>query len=163
RLGYSVPAIVTSGEEALKITEQLQPDLILMDILLQGSMDGIDAAHKIRERTPVPIVYLSASSDPATSARMKVTEPAGLVVKPFKEGELRTVIEIALYKNELDKKLRESQEWLSVTLHSISDAILAASPQGTIRFLNPVCEQLIGWSREDAVDQDILSVIGEDQ
>jgi CheY-like chemotaxis protein len=91
-LGYPSSTIVKSGEVAIKIVREIHPDLILMDIMLQGNIDGIQAAEHIRERFDVPIIYLTAYSDDKTLERAKKTEPSGYILKPFEETELRTTI-----------------------------------------------------------------------
>ena len=97
-LGYSVCGSASSGEDAVKKASELQPDLVLMDIVLKGKMDGIDAAGQIRERFNIPVVYLTAFSDEKTLQRARVTGPHGYILKPFDDRELRSNIEMALYK-----------------------------------------------------------------
>ena len=108
-LGFSVPAIAFSGEEAIKKAAETHPDLVLMDIVLEGKMDGVEAAEQIRDRFDIPVVYLTAYADDNTLQRAKVTEPYGYILKPFEERELHTAIEIALYKHRMERKLRESE------------------------------------------------------
>ncbi|MDA0733729.1 MAG: response regulator [Chloroflexi bacterium] len=109
-LGYEVPATAVSGEEAVEKAGQVQPDLILMDINLKGQMDGIEAAQKIQDQHSIPIVYLTAQSDDATLRRAKLTGPFGYLLKPFEERDLRTTIEVALYKHESDSKVRDESD-----------------------------------------------------
>jgi len=149
-MGYDVLAVVTSGEEAVKVAEEHGPDLVLMDVVLQGEMDGIEAANRIRSGLGVPVIYLTAYADDKMLERAKVTEPFGYLIKPFRDRELRSTIEMALFKHELDKKLRESQEWLTVTLNSVGDALIATDKQGLVKFMNPVAQSLTGWSEEEA-------------
>ncbi len=111
-LGYSVAAIASSGEEAIQKAKEKAPDLVLMDIMLTGEMDGVEAADRIRTQLDVPVVYLTAYSDQAVLNRAKVTEPFGYLLKPFKERELRSAIEIALYRHRTDKALREAHDKL---------------------------------------------------
>jgi CheY-like chemotaxis protein len=97
-LGYCV-ATVSSGEEALQSIRTKRPDLILMDIMLNGQIDGIETAAKIQQQfLPIPVVYLTAYADNDTLQRAKVTNPFGYILKPFEEGVLRSTIEMALYK-----------------------------------------------------------------
>ena len=100
-LGYFVIALIRSGEEAVQTACEMRPDLILMDITLQGAMDGISAAACIQERNPTPVVYLTANGDKDTLHRATMTEPLGYVIKPFKEQDLRAAIEVALNKHHL--------------------------------------------------------------
>ena len=82
-LGYDVPCVVSSGEAAIQKAEENRPDLVLMDIVLKGKMDGIEAAEQICSRFNIPIVYLTAYTDDKMLARAKITEPFGYIVKPF--------------------------------------------------------------------------------
>ena len=98
-MGYAVPIIAISGEEAISKTELTGPDLVLMDIMLKGEMDGIEAARIIKLRFSIPVIYLTACNDIETLERAKLTEPAGYISKPFKEEDLFSNIEIVLHKN----------------------------------------------------------------
>lgn len=104
RLGYDVIGTVDTGEAALKKVGEIQPDLILMDIMIKGDIDGIEAATRIREAYDIPVIFLTAYSDDPTFERAKITEPFGYLLKPFEERELRTTIEIALYKHRMEKE-----------------------------------------------------------
>ncbi|MEJ2207696.1 MAG: response regulator, partial [Anaerolineae bacterium] len=108
-LGYQVLPIARSGEEAVQRSLEARPDLVLMDIRVGGEIDGIEAAGQIRAHHSVPVIYLTGYADEATLARAKVTEPFGYVLKPFEMQELRSTIEMALYKYVLDRRLRESE------------------------------------------------------
>lgn len=101
-LGYTVTAVVSSGEEAIREAERTRPDLVLMDIRIKGEMDGIQAAREIRERFDIPVVYLTAHADRETLERAKLAEPLGYLVKPFQEPELQASIEMALHKQGAD-------------------------------------------------------------
>lgn len=106
KLGYSVPSIVSTGEEAIEKIDEMIPDLILMDIMLKGEMDGVDTANVIHDNFDIPIIYLTAYTDENLLNRAKMTEPYGYIVKPFKENDLRTNIKMALYRHGIDKKKR---------------------------------------------------------
>ncbi len=95
-LGYSVPAEIRSGEEAVVAASQLHPDVVLMDIRLSGEMDGIDAAEEIRRRFNIPVIYVTIHADEDTLARAKRTEPSGYILKPFDDAKLRAVVEMAV-------------------------------------------------------------------
>lgn len=101
KLGYIVPSVASTGEDAISKVEGILPDLVLMDIMLKGEIDGIDAAGEIRKRFNIPVVYLTAYSDEETLQRAKLTEPYGYILKPFEENDLRTTIEIALYRHQI--------------------------------------------------------------
>jgi CheY-like chemotaxis protein len=98
-LGYEISGVAATGEDAVRITLETLPDLVLMDIMLRGDMDGIGASEQIWEKAAIPVVYLTAYADEATLERAKVTDPFGYLLKPFEERELYTAIEMALYKH----------------------------------------------------------------
>ncbi|MEO6861872.1 MAG: ATP-binding protein, partial [Microcoleus sp.] len=108
KLGYTVTAIVASGEEALKKIAENRPDLVLMDIVLKGEIDGITTAEKIRTKIDVPTVFLTAYADDKTLQRAKLTDPFGYIIKPFQQNDLRVAIEIALHRHEIETKMRAS-------------------------------------------------------
>ena len=157
-LGYAVSAVASYGEEAIEKAAERRPDLVLMDIRLKGDVNGIDAAEEIRERFDIPVVYLTAYADEDTLQRAKITEPYGYIVKPFEERELRSAIEMALYKHKMERKLKESEWWLATTLSSIGDAVIATDDRGLVGFMNPVAEALTGWKQEDAWGKDLTEV-----
>lgn len=95
-LGYNVLAVVSSGEKAIEEVKKVQPDLMLMDIMLKGDLDGIETARRVRAHFDIPIIYLTAHSDRQTLERAKITGPFGYLVKPFVDSELRNAIETGL-------------------------------------------------------------------
>ena len=157
-LGYHVPVTVATGEEAIRQAERVEPDLILMDIMLAGGIDGITAASAIRENHNIPIIYLTAYSDDDTLRRARLTEPFGYLLKPFEGKELQTAIEMALYKHQMDRRLKEKEHWLATVLNSIGDAVIATDEQSQITFMNPVAETLTGWVDAEAVGQPLAEV-----
>jgi PAS domain S-box-containing protein len=158
QLGYEVTGIAAAGEKAVEQAGSLRPQLVLMDIQLEGPMDGIEAAEAIRRRYDVPVIYLTAHSDAATLSRAKLSGPFGYILKPFEERELATQIELALYKHQADRQLREQREWLRVTLTSIGDAVIATDGAGHISFVNPVAESLTGWKALEAMGRPVTGV-----
>ena len=164
-LGYEVTDVTPSGEEALKLVRENPPDLILMDIVLKGKIDGIEAAQRIHDDFDIPVLYLTAYSDEETLKRAKITEPFGYIIKPFEDRELHSSVEIAIYKHEMDRKLKESEKWLSTTLESIGDAVIATDKMGKIIFMNPVARKVTGWKQEEAIGKtllDVFKIINED-
>lgn len=111
KLGYTVPAIVSSGEKSIEATEEMKPDLVLMDIMLKGKMDGIEAANEIHEKYNIPVIFLTANADDKTVNDAKAAEPYGYIIKPFREKELQTTIEMALYKHEKDFRLKKERDF----------------------------------------------------
>jgi two-component system, cell cycle sensor histidine kinase and response regulator CckA len=149
QLGYEVPAMAHSGEDAVRTVREILPELVLMDIQLEGEMDGVQAAAEMR-RLGVPVVYLTAYSNSQILDRAKATEPYGYILKPFEERELHVVIETALYKHRMERQLKERERWLSAVLRSIGDGVVATDGAGRITLLNPTGERLTGWASEDA-------------
>ncbi|MFO7446330.1 MAG: PAS domain S-box protein [Ignavibacteriaceae bacterium] len=157
-LGYNVAGTASTGDDAIKAVEELKPDLILMDIRLKGEMDGIEATRTIKTKYDVPVVYLTAYADEQTLERAKLTEPLGYLLKPFEERELNSVLQMALYKHSLDRKLKENEKWLSTTMKSIGDGVIATDNAGKIKFMNPVAEELTGYKQEEAEGKKLTEV-----
>jgi signal transduction histidine kinase len=111
-LGYRVSGSVPSGEQAMAVAGEYRPDIVLMDIRLSGSLDGIETAERMRREHGIPVVYVTAHSDPDTIAKALGTDPFGYILKPFIDRELKTQIEIALYKHRSELVLRENAERL---------------------------------------------------
>ncbi|MBF0457983.1 MAG: response regulator [Nitrospirae bacterium] len=120
KLGHGVVGIASSGEEAIQKAAELMPDMILMDITLEGAMDGIEASMEIDKHQNVPIIYLTAHTDLITLHRAKVTEPHGYIVKPFTQRDLIITISMALYKHRMEMKLKIMNQMLQLFLQPIS-------------------------------------------
>jgi PAS domain S-box-containing protein len=157
-MGYTVLAVVSSGEEAIIKVEEDNPDLVLMDIMLSGEMDGIETAKQILLRFNIPVVYLTAYSDKIILERAKITEPFGYILKPFNERELHINIEIAFYKHKMERELRESEQWLAAILENLGEAVIATNKKGIIKFMNPFAEAITCWRREDALEKPLTTV-----
>ncbi|MCJ2542156.1 response regulator [Thermostichus vulcanus] len=149
KFGYTVPAIASSGEEAMRRLEESPVDLVLMDIVLKGDIDGVEAAKRITERFNIPVVHLTAYADDDTLARVKETQPFGYIIKPFKERELYTTIEIALHNHQQsieNRKLEEKKiEELRQNLHKLQQF---TDVKGTLfkKFLQDLSEPLSNLS-----------------
>ena len=164
RAGHTVVGFTARGEDALPLAADTAPDLVLMDVRLEGELDGIDTARLLREQFNLPVVFLTAYADEDTIRRATMTEPFGYVLKPFDDTQLRTVVEMALYKHGAERRLRESEQRYAVTLSSIGDAVIATDRDSHIDFMNPVAERLTGWTRDEAIGQplaDVFRVISE--
>ncbi|MEG4506995.1 ATP-binding protein [Microcoleus sp. F6_B4] len=121
KLGYAVTATVSSGEEAIQKAIENPPDLVLMDIVLKGDMDGVTAAEKIQTNRNVPTVFLTAYADDQTLQRAKLTDPFGYIIKPFQQNDLRVAIEIALHRHEIETKMRESLKAAEAVRESVEE------------------------------------------
>ncbi|NBF38804.1 MAG: response regulator [Spirochaetes bacterium] len=159
KLGYVPVRSVASGEEAVEAAAELDPDLILMDIQLSGAMDGIEAAGFIRERGGTPVIFLTAYSDRASLERAKVADAFGYVLKPFEERELGIAIEMALYKEQMQRRLSESREWLHGTVGALYEGVVTTDAEGTVLFMNRRAEELLGWSEANAVGLHVDAVV----
>jgi PAS domain S-box-containing protein len=159
QLGYTVIGKASSGKAAISRASETKPDLILMDIIIKGEMDGITTASYIHEQLDIPIIFLTAYGDEQTLERAKVTQPFGYVVKPFTIRDLRISIEIALVKHKLECELRESRDQLATLLNSMSDAVIATNEQGIITFINPAAEKITGWPSTECLGQNISEII----
>ncbi len=117
---YTVTSMSSSGEEAIQYAEKDKPDLVLMDIVLEGEMDGIEAANEIRSRFNTPIIFLTAYTDEKILERASITGPFGYIVKPFVNEDLKISIEIALYKYRIEKERKRLIEELQGALPKIT-------------------------------------------
>lgn len=148
-LGYTVGAQVGTGREAVQRCETTRPDLVMMDILLPGGMDGIQAAQEIRDRFDIPVVYMTASTDDATLARAKETEPFGYILKPFDERSLYTTIEMALYKHASEQRLRESEERFRLLFEHAPVPFQSLDADGHLLRVNRAWHELFGYTQEE--------------
>lgn len=151
RFGYEVINSVDSGEEAIKKCEEEVPDLILMDIMLKGKIDGVETAGIIKEKHLVPIVFLTAYADDSTLERAKITEPFGYLIKPFEERELKSTIEMALYKSGIDRKLYESEEKYRRLFEEDLAAVCILSSKGEIIDCNPAFLAIFKYTRDEVI------------
>lgn len=149
RIGYHVIDSVLSGEDAVRKTLDLHPDLILMDIKLKGAIDGIDAAKQILKMVDIPIIYLTAYGDEDTVQRAKQTEPFAYIIKPFNEFSLRSSIEIALYQHKLKQKLQETTQHLENIINNISDILFSVNEKNHITIWNNAAEHIIGYKQKE--------------
>ncbi|MTK64565.1 MAG: PAS domain S-box protein [Methanobacterium sp.] len=147
--GYSVPSIVADGENAIKTAEEIKPDLILMDIMLPGKIDGVEVSKKLK-LLKIPVVYLTANSEPATFERAKETDPYGYIIKPFDSRELKYAIELAINKKKNENKIRVLEnEFKHITEHS-SDMIYKMNlSDGSYEYVNPAAEKITGYTLEE--------------
>ena len=160
-LGYSVVAVAKSGEDAVEREAELNPDLVLMDIKLDGSMDGIEAAGHIRDRAAIPVIYLTAYSDEAMLRRATVSEPAGYVLKPISEGALHAAIETAVYKHGMEmtrlaeRKALEDQLLQAQKMEAVGQLTggLAHDFNNSLSVISGFCE----LGLEDASPEDPMS------
>lgn len=183
RLGYDVPRVAASCEQALKAIQETMPHIVLMDINIAGDVDGIDTAAKI----DLPVIFLTAYSEENTLQRAKASKPYGYLVKPFSERELHATIQMALERHQVETRLKMSENLLAVayakmesakreleihaselfkekqrlevTLNSIGDGVITTDHAGNVTYLNPVAERKTGWSCTEAIGMPISRVL----
>ena len=122
KLGYNVVGAASTGEKAFELASTTNPDIILMDIMLKGDINGIQTAERVKAELQIPVIYLTAYADEATLAKAKVTEPYGYIIKPFKEVDLHTSIEMALYKFSKEKEVKKERDLLYSLIESTDNS-----------------------------------------
>ncbi len=162
KLGFQVLELATTGEEAIEIAQRQKPDLVLMDVMLPGQIDGVAAAKSIGDQLGIPIIFLSAYSDSTTLNRAKEAGPFAYVIKPFTEREISTAIELALHKHKVEISLKRQEIWLGAILDSVADGIIATDVNNNIRFMNHAAEEITGWLEADAREKPITEVVQDD-
>lgn len=150
--GYIVPAIVSTGEKAVQEAENLHPDLVLMDIVLEGEMTGIDAAEEIRNRFSIPVIYLTAYSDKDTVKSAKETMPYGYLLKPVNEDELRTTVETALYRHEMERTLVESERRYRLLAENVAEVIWTMDMNMRFTYISPSITTLSGHMPDESIE-----------
>ncbi|MGE5680296.1 MAG: PAS domain S-box protein, partial [Bacillota bacterium] len=158
-LGYEVVALAFSASELLEKLANLKPDLILMDIILKGEMDGIEAARIIKSRYGIPVIYLTAHADEKTLQRAKLTEPYGYILKPFEVRDLQTSIEIALYKYSMEAKLAQSELKYRTLVQTATDAVLILDGNGIITSFNPKVQSMFGYNDNEISGSSIKKLL----
>jgi PAS domain S-box-containing protein len=149
--GHTVVNLALSGAEAIQSATTDVPDLVLMDIHLEGDIDGIEASDDIYHRLKIPVVYLTAHADEFTVARATQTNPFGYIVKPFQLQSLQTTIKIALQRHNIELAAQTAQISLGNTLENIGSGIIINDQHGIVTFINAVAQELTGWSSAAAV------------
>jgi two-component system response regulator AtoC len=157
-LGYVVTASVSNGAEAIAHAAENVPDLALMDVRIQGSMDGTETARILRERFSIPVIYLTAHADSSTVMRAKDAEPLGYITKPFQEAALHASIEIALHKHREELKRRGKEELLASTLRAMAEGVISLNTAETITLCNPAAEAWTGQTAREALGRPVSDV-----
>jgi len=154
RFGYDVTGIAYNGYDAIQKAGENRPDLILMDVNLEGDIDGIETAERILALYDIPVIYLSAYSDTDTLLRAMKTQPYGYLLKPFEQNDLYKNIERALYKYKIKKKLNPEKEIIDSILSHIPDAFVAVNTEGKINLINSLAEEMTGWKNSEIKGKD---------
>ncbi len=156
--GYTVVAVIHSGEEAIEWAAKSHPDLVLMDIMLEKDMDGLEAAEKIHSSLDIPIIFLTAYANDQTLQSAKISEPFGYLIKPFIERELKATLEIAFYKHELEQELRNSKKKYKNIFENIQDVYFEVDMNGNILEISPSIKSITEHEREYLIGKSIYEL-----
>jgi len=159
KLGHDVVSIVTSGEDVVRYIENLHPDLILMDINLEGEIDGIEATAQVQAKIDIPVIYITAFDDESTLQRALITSPYNYLSKPVNEKTLSSAIEIAMHRHRIEKSFKEHEKWFDIIIKSIDNAVVITDYSGNVSYMNRKAEEITGWGFEDSIGIDHLSVL----
>jgi PAS domain S-box-containing protein len=157
--GYFVTGIAASAAEAAHLADNAPPDVALVDIRLRGSIEGFEIAERLRNDSDVPVVYMTAHTDDDTLQRAARTGAYGYVVKPFTIGEVKSALQVALFKHRLDQQLAERERWFSTTLRAIADGVVACDAQQRVTFLNAAAEHMLGTSEQAARGRSLAQLL----
>lgn len=157
-LGYRVVGTCATGEEALRLYDELQPDLVLMDVHLDGSLDGIETAKRLQKKGHVAVIYVTACADLETVHRARETNPQGYLLKPFNQDELRLTVEVAASRHLADKERISRERSYFETFQSLADGVIAADLAGVIVFMNPAAARITGWPQAQVVGRSLHEV-----
>ena len=149
RSGYSVAGVAASGQDAIERTGRVKPDLVLMDIHLEGPIDGIEAAKQIRTRFGIPIIYLTGYADANSVQRAMATGPESYLLKPIRKEELVANIEMALCKSESHSHEQREHEFSDI-LNALDEGVIAFDGEDRVRVMNHRAEAALAAPREKA-------------
>jgi PAS domain S-box-containing protein len=155
--GYEVPYVASTGKEAVDKALEIMPDLILMDVILKGNQDGIDAAYQIKNLN-IPLIYLTAHSEESTIERAKLTEPYGYIIKPYDSNELKYAIELAIYKSTQEKKLKDSEERYRMLFENSQVSTAITAMDGKVLAANEKFFQMVGYLPEEVHQIDLRTM-----
>jgi len=158
KLGYLVVGLCASGEEAIERFDELRPDLVLLDVHLAGSLDGIDTARELQRRRRVAIVYVTACADLDTVARARQTSPQGYLLKPFNHDELRLAVEVAAQRHFEENERQRREHSYFEAFQSLADGVIAADLAGGIVFMNPAAARATGWGTHEVVGRSLNEI-----
>jgi PAS domain S-box-containing protein len=163
KLGFEVIDLITSAEGAVDKALEQKPDLILMDIILSGTMDGIEAARRIRKESDIPIIYLSANADSATVERARDTLPYGYLNKPINERDLLTNVDSSIYKHRMERRIGESEEKYRNLVESINDIIWSMDENGIVTYVSPQVYEMSGYKPEEIMGNNFIKYVHPDE
>ncbi|MFW6338732.1 MAG: response regulator [Alkalispirochaetaceae bacterium] len=159
RFGYVVPRTFTRAEDLLAYIAHEPPELVLMDIHLEGELDGITAAERIRRDFDIPVILLTAYADEATIERARTSRPFAYLIKPFNSRELRTSIVISIERHNLERAVRERQLLLNTVVENVGEGIFLCDQSGTVRYVNGIAASMLGVAPEELYDRKLSEVL----
>lgn len=162
RFGYEVVDIAASGKKAVELVEEHHPDMVLMDIRIQGDMDGIQTAGMLRDRFDMPHIYITAHRDDETIGRAKHTEPFGYLLKPFNDREIQTTIEMAVHKHEMSLKLKQSERKFRSLIQNSNDVIALLDHNGVFQFASPSVGRIFGYTPDKLEGEEISTFLNDE-
>lgn len=152
-LGYEVAGLAKSADKAVALAGRERPEIVLMDIRLEGQTDGIEAADQIRKRWDLPVIFLTAYSEDSAISRAKLAEPFGYILKPFEDRELKTTIEMAVYKHKVDRALRASKDFAENLIESLVDGLSVINKEGTRIMVNTALCRMTGFTKDELLSK----------
>ena len=158
-LGCEVVGVAESAEEALAATDTHRPDLVLMDIRIAGSLDGIQTARVLRNWYQVPSIFLTSYSDERTIARAAREMPYGYLTKPFQSAELKAALRVALHKSKVDARERAAHQEVAATIAGMREAVVTIDNTGLVRFMNQAAEKITGWKASKAGGKPVHEIL----
>lgn len=158
-LGYEVLGPAASADEAFMIVQSTLPECALMDIRIEGSMDGIQAARALQHWYHVPSIFLTSYSDETTLARAARAMPYGYLTKPFKSAELKAALRVALERSQRDSREEAEREQVTETFNGMPEGIMTATCKGVVQFMNSAAECLTGWNADMAKGKPVQEIL----
>jgi PAS domain S-box-containing protein len=155
KTGAEVVATVATAQKAIQSAMMYFPDLILMDIILEGDLDGIDAAEQIQNKLDIPIIYITAYATADFLKRARSTRPFGYIVKPFRDVDLTACMEMAFHKHQIESELEQKRKEMSTILKSVAEGVISTDSDGSIRFINQAAERILGVDEFEATGKQL--------
>ena len=156
---FDVVAVASSGEEAIEMALEKKPDIVILDIILKGNLDGIDAAEKIKDVLNIPIIYLTAFTDENTMNRAMSTEPKNYILKPFDDNELRFALEMSVYRNKIENELKKTQNYLELITENMVDIVGQVDTKGVFLYVSPSIKKLLGYQTVQILGNSIFEFV----